>query len=364
MLFLNIQRIVSNFSTPIETPVYLNTINDPSQEITVRWNTIVPSPSIIEIGKTPSNLTTVENEYQTFNHEVLLENLEPNTTYFYRVPEILDEITNFTTAPLEVSTIEDIKELHFIVYGDNREYELTGASVQHDQLVKKMINQNLSISFILNTGDLVQSWGDLDSWGYFFQHISPISKSTLYIPVVGNHDWNSNLTPSSQKYTSFFSSPTVNQYYSMKYGSIGIYILNNELDLETQANWLEQELNQTEPEIHWKIVAFHKPPYSPHPTRQNNTEIIETLVPLFETYGIDIVFNGHDHFYMRFSNNNVTYITTGGGGAPLYNPGDTLWVDAFQKEYHFCLGHIEGNSLTVNAVSLNGTLLDTFSIVK
>jgi len=44
----------------------------------------------------------------------------------------------------------------------------------------------------------------------------------------------------------------------------------------------------------------------------------EALTPLFERYGVDIVFNGHHHNYQRSLVHGVTYIVTGGGGAPIY----------------------------------------------
>jgi len=58
----------------------------------------------------------------------------------------------------------------------------------------------------------------------------------------------------------------------------------------------------------------------------------DALVPLFEQYGVDMVFNGHDHHYERTcpiragqcssaQEGGVVYYVTGGGGAPLYKTG-------------------------------------------
>jgi hypothetical protein len=42
-------------------------------------------------------------------------------------------------------------------------------------------------------------------------------------------------------------------------------------------------------------------------------------VPLFESYGVQLVLSGHDHNYQRFAaQNGVTYVVDGGGAAGLY----------------------------------------------
>ena len=67
---------------------------------------------------------------------------------------------------------------------------------------------------------------------------------------------------------------------------------------------------------------MHNPPYTA--TERDNAvdqALRATLVPLFEQYGVDVVFSGDDHFYRHSLRNGIHYIITGGGGAPLHDVG-------------------------------------------
>jgi hypothetical protein len=61
---------------------------------------------------------------------------------------------------------------------------------------------------------------------------------------------------------------------------------------------------------------------------------------------------------------NVNYIVTGGGGAPLYNIGQKWWTIHSEKTYHFCLITCDMNNLTFKAVKPDGAIFDSFEINK
>jgi len=73
------------------------------------------------------------------------------------------------------------------------------------------------------------------------------------------------------------------------------------------------------------------------------------------------VFNGHKHNYERNEVNGVTYVVTGGGGAPLYAAVEREPTQAvFALAHHFVLVRIAGNRLEATAISVDGEVLDTF----
>jgi hypothetical protein len=79
---------------------------------------------------------------------------------------------------------------------------------------------------------------------------------------------------------------------------------------------------------------------------------------------VTIVFNGHDHDYERSVANGVTYIVTGGGGAPLYqkahdNPASVY----FASVHHFVQITLSGDTLYGVAIEPDGTEFDPFTIV-
>jgi hypothetical protein len=88
------------------------------------------------------------------------------------------------------------------------------------------------------------------------------------------------------------------------------------------------------------------------------------LQPLFETYEVDLVFAAHNHYYARAVANNVTHITTGGGGATPMTPNPSypnILVTSMTN--HFCKVAIDSNLLSFSAITPSGTVIDTFTII-
>ena len=99
------------------------------------------------------------------------------------------------------------------------------------------------------------------------------------------------------------------------------------------------------------------------------------LSPLFEKYGVDIVFNGHIHNYERsypLKNDKVdmkkgiVYIVTGGGGAILESLKEkrSFFTAESAVTYHYCLVKIVKNYLHMMVYDIEGKLLDFLIINK
>ncbi len=87
----------------------------------------------------------------------------------------------------------------------------------------------------------------------------------------------------------------------------------------------------------------------------------QALSPLFERFGVDVVFSSHYHNYERNEVNGVTYVVTGGGGAPLYQMQEKIATQAaFALAYHFVLLRMEGDRLEATVFSVEGDVLDQF----
>ncbi len=102
----------------------------------------------------------------------------------------------------------------------------------------------------------------------------------------------------------------------------------------------------------------------------DNDAIIQNVYePLFEQYGVHITFAGHNHYYARAVvnsglTNEVTHITTGGGGAPL---GDLNLsypnVVTGAKVNHFCKINITNQYImNVDVIDISGNTIDSFTI--
>lgn len=88
-----------------------------------------------------------------------------------------------------------------------------------------------------------------------------------------------------------------------------------------QENLLELEAKLARSIAQWKLVIGH------HPVRRNNRpdnnmDLLPTLEPVLEKYGVQAYFCGHEHNlqYMHQQNSSVHYIITGGGSLTDYSP--------------------------------------------
>ena len=105
------------------------------------------------------------------------------------------------------------------------------------------------------------------------------------------------------------------QYYSFDYGNVHFVSLDSQLtardtdQMAAMRDWLIDDLSSNDPD--WTVVIFHHPPYSKGANHDSDdTEKIggfdmpqqwmrETFVPVFDNYGVDLVYNGHSHSYER-----------------------------------------------------------------
>ena len=153
-------------------------------------------------------------------------------------------------------------------------------------------------------------------------------------------------------------------YYTRRLGDAQLFLLDSNVVTDRQTAWLEQQL--AESTSTWKIAVFHHPPYTCGGHSGSST-VERRWVPLFETYGVQLVLSGHDHNYQRFAKRNgVTYVVHGGGGAGLYRPRGCppsypRRVRA-RYEHGFLSVSIGPEDLGVATVDLRGRVTDRFSL--
>ena len=156
-------------------------------------------------------------------------------------------------------------------------------------------------------------------------------------------------------------------YYSFSQGNCHFAIVDSNTILEDndQLAWLEKDLKESN--ATHKFVALHHPPFTLIPRRERGATLVRNrLHDLFQETKICAAFCGHDHYFYRTIRNNVHYITTGGGGAPLYN-FDTSLVqigDAWSKFHHFILAEVESNAVHATVKDHEGHLRINFEVCK
>ena len=164
-------------------------------------------------------------------------------------------------------------------------------------------------------------------------------------------------------------------YYSFDYGNAHFIALNsNAQDApfqrgDPQTEWLIADL-EAHRDATWTFVFFHHPLFRAHATR-GVTPQRWVWQPIFDEYGVDLVINGHDHYYMRSHpigkyqgepGRGVYHLISGGGGAPTYPMAPKAHAAARRRVHHITAVDVTGDRLVGRAVDLDGNEFDAFVI--
>lgn len=316
----------------------------------------------------PSNETAAGVRTESKSHSVTLSHLTPGTSYAYRV---LCDDTPLTSIVSFFQTDKDQKTPYtFVVFGDSG----TGNQAQYD--VAGLI-EDIAPDLLIHTGDVVYDKGETHDYNpkYFTPYRNTINRIPLY-PCLGNHDL---YTEDGKAYLEAFILPEdesgsgTERYYSFDYANAHFISLDiftsSYLPGSDQYNWLDKDLSTHDKT--WKFVFFHVPAYCSWSRHPGSEAIRKYLSPLFEKYGVDIVFSGHVHAYERtypikagkVSEDGVVYVITGGGGARLEEPvnyKDTRWSSHVESAYHVTRVKIDGDSLLLEALKPGGVVFDSY----
>lgn len=212
------------------------------------------------------------------------------------------------------------------------------------------------VDLFLLLGDNAYLDGTDAQWqGSFFEIYPEIMKGAQVLPTIGNHemggtlfdlgpflglppgrlitflggtssssdplswdDGDPNTVDNGPPYLDIFSLPTqgeqggvpsgTEQYYSVDYANVHVISLDSQLSnrdaaqREAMADWLVADLSANDRD--WTIVIFHHPPYSKGENHDSDVEdaeidMREVFTPIFDEYGVDVVYNGHSHSYER-----------------------------------------------------------------
>lgn len=250
-------------------------------------------------------------------------------------------------------TIEMIPCL--VVIGDTRTNHLI-----HQQLVDSIETRRPLTVF--HTGDLVSDGTLPDLWVMFNAITAELRAMAEFFPALGNHE------KQSQLYFDNFVLPNNEQWYSVDRLNTHFIILNSCIQTDTlseQYRWLKADLAAIPDSVVFTVVVFHHPPYSTGRYTDDQLGLRQTWVPLFEQYGVDVVFNGHDHHYERFYCGGIYYVVAAGGGAPLYDQtGQHPCSQLFLMAYHYCKLSIIGGRMVVKVFGIDGQIIDQFDVLQ
>lgn len=325
-----------------------------------------------------------------FIYTATLTGLKPGTRYYYMVG---DGTKNSSSVFSFKTEEENSDHFQFMVFGDTQsgvykkpDYDLWQSTIHN------AYNANPDAKFLIVMGDAVQAGQSNAHWNNWFAAAKGIIESISYMPVEGNHEYSEldrhKVVPTL--YKGQFKVPNSGPYndsqaYSFDYGNAHFTVLssqfreNNTLQpnlLNDETVWLEKDLGQTKKK--WKVVLWHKAPYSTRHSRTNEM-IKAAFPPILDKYHVDIAFNAHDHAYSRtypINNDQIVsspasgtvYITAGRSGAKFYNDSaPNIWDANFfdpQDMPNYIVADVNGSRMEIKTYKMDGTLVDDYIIDK
>lgn len=355
--------------------------NDAAHSVGVLWMTDYETRAgDVQYGTDPENLDRwqrgitfsydlVDGERRV--HEAHLCGLQANTTYYYRAGTegAWSEVFTFTTAP----EFGNDDAFTFAVTGDTRSptQEMWGQAL--DDIEER------GAQFLVFTGDAVDVGTIQAQWDVWWTQGTATADTDRLssMPIMyahGNHDFVGDPMWAMMAY------PGDEQNYYVRFGN-ALFIMLDDSGLiwtgqtveEDIRNFLREALD-AHPDVTWRFVAHHKPIYSASTNHGSTRQLQDAWMPLYEEFGVDMVFNGHDHNYERScpvreercvaDGDGTVYLVAAGIGAPLYNNGEDWWTVTSRKEPTYVIVDIDGNELSMTTFDLFGTEVDTYSLTK
>jgi hypothetical protein len=284
--------------------------------VTVRWRTDIATNSKVQYGTSLSYGATATDAAVTTEHIVTLTGLTPGTRYFYSIGSATQAIqgdakNNFYSAPVVGSTAP----VRIWGIGDFGNGSTTQLNVRNAfQTYAGTTPTNLWVWL----GDDAYDLGtDAEFQSKVFAKYPDQFKSIPLFPSPGNHDYaqagyksTSSLT-TNFPYFSIFSVPqngesggvasNTPKYYSYNYGNIHFISLDSYGALNNPGSpmytWLNNDLAANTQR--WTIAYFHHPPYTKgshnSDTAVESKDIRTNIIPLLESYHVDVVLSGHSH---------------------------------------------------------------------
>jgi acid phosphatase type 7 len=334
-----------------------------------------PAPVSLEVGpgaRDGGAQRTIEDKETRALHSLVVTGLEPATRYPYTV-RAGSEAANgsLTTAPREPST----EPYKFLIYGDNRTDDTA-----HGAIVKAMAAT--PTDFVVHTGDFVADGGSAEDWQTFFDIEAPLLRERCVFACVGNHELTDGSGLAFARYFGPGEPPPSGAAGSargaleakhfdgtFRWGNARFFMINAMVPYRSGADrtWLERVLAESDAEtgLRWRIVVLHHGLWSSGP-HGDNLFLHEANIPqVLRSHKVDLVISGHDHLYERGAVDGLSYVVSGGGGAPTYKVrAPKPHAKKLESVRHFVEASVNEEAIALRVVRIDGSVLEKCGLHK
>lgn len=319
------------------------------------------------------------------SHEFSFDGLEKNQRYQYRFgvspdggwtePQGEFIVGGDDNAPLYV--MGDLQ----VNSGDQSEHEL------FNEALAQVREQKPGGHTMLQVGDFVDNAGRGQYWEQLHDWVLDDLDLRL-ATMVGNHEtygdkeFNAVSPERNAIFRGMFNHPkngseVGESNYSFDHGDIHVSVLNSNYDLQTQLDWLVEDMRATDKP--WKVVTGHFSYYGGNHADDAGMATDRALVTeTLDQLGVDLYMGGHDHVYKRSTiidgealaetaeeaAAGTTYVTMGSSGPKFYENQEFWWDDVVYDENQQLSGALEvtDEGLAMTTYTSDGEVVDEFVV--
>ncbi len=241
------------------------------------------------------------------SHKAVIEGLESNTDYVYRVGSEdtgWSELKTFSTESFD-------DNWNFLAVGDPQigsGGNLAGEGSSEDRAaadaeawaknMEQVVNELPDSSFILSGGDQTNKSNKQEHNGFTS---ADAIQSYRFAPNNGNHD-----DVSFSSYTAFYNRPNISEdgrNYFYEYNNSLVISLdsNHWWDYANDKQFVRDAIAQAGSDKDWIIVTFHHALFS-QAYHQEDIDVMamrDEMTRFYSEMGVDLVVSGHDHIHTR-----------------------------------------------------------------
>ena len=235
----------------------------------------------------------------------------------------------FRIADTQLST-----PMKLIAYGDQRFTDPANTRQTDPRIRQWLVNQIATErpDAVIMNGDLPLAGNVTNDYAVFQTETKIWRDLRLRVfPVLGNHEFTGDAQQDLENWWTNFPEMRNRRWYSVQLGS-RVYLLALDSDASLlpgsdQATWIGKQIAGMPSSVDFVIVTLHHPPVADvqthievdHNPRPNEIALRDYLSQVARTsHASFLVTAGHIHNYERNVVNGVTYLVSGGGGAPPY----------------------------------------------
>jgi hypothetical protein len=245
-----------------------------------------------------------------FNAHAVLDGLQENTAYSYRVGA-----TGAWSSTYAFKTRSFAGDFDFLFFGDPQigsSGDVAKDGAGWGDTLSVALAANPDVELLESGGDQVETANTESQWNAFFA--SDKLRQYPWAATIGNHDvggkaydqhfWTPNTDRSAPFYAGSATTSSGGDYWYIFKGVLFIHLNSNAYASGSDAahvGYVTSVVNAHKAEAKFTVLVFHHAIYSPaaHANDGDNKIRRQDFPTAFSNLGVDLVLAGHDHSYSR-----------------------------------------------------------------